>query len=274
MSILYLTQPNSFLTTDGREFAVVQEDCILSRVPLEQIQQVVAFEGGEFSKLAVRTAQRYGIPLIFIADHGRTIARFEPPTEALYLAQQYQFSHQPEFYLPLAQSLLRGRWHNGVTILLQLYARHTSDALHQAIAQLKADLETLPGLSSLAAVRVWAQRVTQFYRNSWRFFCAQQGAVNWSIEEGYSMAYALLSQELYALLREAGCSPHVGTLHPDCQNHLPLPCDLMEQFRPLVERWVWQNWSPVHSGCSLDQWEGFLQHSVTHPYGEVMSLRS
>ncbi|NEO26789.1 MAG: CRISPR-associated protein Cas1, partial [Kamptonema sp. SIO4C4] len=48
----------------------------------------------------------------------------------------------------------------------------------------------------------------------------------------------------------------------------------MEQFRPLVERWVWQNWSPVHSGCSLDQWEGFLQHSVTHPYGGVMSLRS
>ncbi|MCW6038250.1 CRISPR-associated endonuclease Cas1 [Spirulina subsalsa FACHB-351] len=270
---LYLTQPGSFLTTDGRDFAIVQQDQILTRVPIANIQQIVAFTGCDFSKLVVPTAQRYEIPLIFLADHGKMISRLEPPEKAVYLAQQYQSLHQPDFGLQLAQSLLWGRWQNGITLLSHWYRRYTSDVLYRAITQLKESLDTLPTLSHLSAVKVWAQSITPLYRTSWQFLFCQWGAFNLKLDEGYSLAAALLSQELYALLRQAGCSPHVGTLHPDCQNHLPLPCDLMEQFRPLLDQWVGQNSRLLHPHCSLTAWEEFLQTPYTHPYGGVMTLR-
>lgn len=266
---LYLMPPQ-FLTTDGREFAIVEQDQIVSRVPLGEIQQVVAFAGCDFSPLAVRTAKRYDIPLIFLADHGETISRLEPPEKAIYFAQQCRCLNDPDFCLQLAQALLRGRLHNEIAVLSQGGDAHDPQP---AIAQRQAGLETLPTLPDLTAVRAWARSIPTVDRTPWQFLGSQWRAFNLQLAQGDRLATALLSQELYALLRQAGCSPHLGTLHPDCQNHLPLPCDLMEQFRPLLTPWVWQHSTPIHPYCSLAQWQQFLQTFYSHPYGGVMTLR-
>jgi len=272
MSTLYFTQPYSFLTADTREFAVVEDDRVLKRIPITEVEQIVVFQDCNLSKLAVRIAYRWQIPLIYIGDRGRTMARVEPEDNPLYLTQQRESLREPEFCFQLAQSLLQGRCHNGIAILLEAYAHHTHQILEKAISKLQQYLDALPTLTHLAQVKALVEAIAPIYRLAWHVLGCEQG-MTFNGEPSYDLAYALLSQEFYRLLRQTGCSPHLGTLHPHCQNHLPLPCDLMEPFRPLVERWVLQVGNSLDDLASIEQWPGFLQMAVTHPYGGTMSLQ-
>ncbi|MDL5054160.1 CRISPR-associated endonuclease Cas1 [Oscillatoria laete-virens NRMC-F 0139] len=263
MTVIYLTEPKSYLEADGRDFAIVYNEQIQSRYSIYHTQQIVAFEGCTLGRSAVNIICRYRIPFSFIGDNGRIAAHITPQETPFYTALQQERNGDRNFRIPFIQSLLRGRWCNAIKVLQNLEYSAIAECLEQP-------LNRLPGLNNWFALQRWQTEVNRRYHDALRSVLVSVE----SLESALELAYTLLSRELYVLLFASGCCAEVGTLHHHCQNHLPLPCDLMEQFRPVVELWVLGNaFNLSDRAAFVENWESFMITEFLHPYAGQMSLR-
>lgn len=263
MRAIYLTEPKSYLEADGREFVAICGGRIRYRHPVRQVRQIVAFDGCTLTRTAVRAVCRYRVPLSFIGDGGRIVAHLAPRDTAIYETAQRERNGDRQFCATFIAALLRGRWFNAVAFLRTL--GDTAIA-----ADLERRLDDLAGLTDPPTLRTWQAETLRGYRRALRALPGTPEQFGATLE----LACALLSRELYALLLSSGCHPEVGTLHRRCQNHLPLPCDLMEQFRPAVERWAFDGKVGFRDRVAfVRSWECFMAAEVLHPHAGPSSLR-
>ncbi|WAK74575.1 CRISPR-associated endonuclease Cas1 [Arthrospira sp. PCC 9108] len=78
MTAIYLTEPQSYLEADLRDFAIVYNDRIQSRHSIDTTQQIIAFEGCTLGRSAIAAIYRYRIRLSFIGDNGHITAQITP----------------------------------------------------------------------------------------------------------------------------------------------------------------------------------------------------
>ncbi|MDT9186752.1 MULTISPECIES: CRISPR-associated endonuclease Cas1 [Limnospira] len=272
MTAIYLTEPQSYLEADLRDFAIVYNDRIQSRHSIDTTQQIIAFEGCTLGRSAIAAIYRYRIRLSFIRDNGHITAQITPQETPFYTVLQQERNSDRNFRIAFIHSLLRGRWYNATKVLQSLGYSGIRECLEQ-------QLEVLPGLNSWLALQTWQVQVFQRYQKALRSVLVSVK----DFEPTLELAYALLSRELYVLLLSSGCCAEVGTLHLHCQNHLPLPCDLMEPFRPVVEAWVFKKapkfsdrggLSQSHRATFVQNWESLMATQIFHAYAGQVSLRS
>lgn len=263
MTTIYLTQPDSYLEADSRDFALIEQDRIQSRHAICETEQVIIFEGGILSRNALRAIRRYNIPLGFIGDNGRLSAQITPKETLLYATLQQKRHRDSDFCLALIHSFLRGRGYN----TLQVLRSRGNQGVTERIEEL---LDILPALNHLSSLQAWHRQVTNLYYEALDSLRASVQPFESTVE----LAYALLSRELYGLLRSSGCAAEFGTLHRHCQNHLPLPCDLMEQFRPLIEAWIVEkNITSSQPTAFVARWQLLMNSPIFHPYAGQISWR-
>lgn len=271
MTVIYLTEPESYLEADSREFAIVAGEQIQSRHPIRDTGKIVVFEGCSVGRSARAAICRYQIPVFFIGDKGNIGAYFIPQKPLLYATLQRERNRDRNFCLSFIQSLLRGRWLNGIQVLQNMGYDAVGDCLERP-------LEILPGLNDTRSIKTWHWQVSHRYR-----LALNSMVVSMEIfEESVQLAHHFLSHELQVLLLASGCSSEVGTLHHHCYNHLPLPCDLMEQFRPIVEAWiaeflpnleVCEAVKKLHHQAFIEQWEQFINRRIFHDYAGWVDFR-
>ncbi|TVU54219.1 MAG: CRISPR-associated protein Cas1 [Arthrospira sp. PLM2.Bin9] len=272
MTVIYLTEPESYLEADAREFVMIIQDQIQSRYPIHDTQQIVVFEGCTVGRSGTAAICRYHIPLFFVGDNGHISAHFTSAKQPIYTALQHQRNCQHNFCISLVQSLLRGRWLNGIKVLQNL-----GDCGGEGY--LEKFLDILPSLNDTQSIQTWHWQISRRYRRTLNsiLVSAENFATYWQLAD------CLLAHELQVLLLASGCSVEIGTLHHHCYNHLPLPCDLMEQFRPIVDAWIveiTQNlgvdeaMKKLHLTVFINHWEEFLNRQIFHPYAGWVSFRN
>jgi len=214
---------------------------------------------------------RHQIPVFFIGDKGGISAHFIPQKRLVYAALQHKRNRDRNFCISFIQSLLRGRWWNGIKVLQNLGYAAVGESLEQPV-------EMLSSLNDMDSIQIWHWQVSRRYRfalNS--IFCSIK-----NVEESWQLAYHLLAHEFHVMLLASGCCVEAGTLHHHCYNHLPLPCDLMEPFRPIVEAWILEtvliDWedkalNPSNPTAFVSAWEGFLNRQFFHPHAGWVGFR-
>lgn len=303
MITLYATDPGSIVHLEGDRFQVFFLEKLSCEMAAAKVKQIILFDWCDITQPAVKAAIALGIPVGFIADGGRYVGRLHDAGKFRYLSRQKQCFGDREFKLAIVESLLCAKLHNSRVLLLQLNSRHHLKIVCTAVDCLAYLLEALPSATTrkgfwqfeAKAARVYFQALGYLLPESFSFKERSANLAGDRINSLLDLGYALLSQNLYTCVQKIGLNPDFGNLHPTCQNHTPLVCDLMEQFRaPIVEALVADLVNHKHltvgdfflagdrGGLHLNpealrelllHWEEKLQSPVTHLYAGKVSYR-
>ena len=114
LNILYVTTPDAYLSLDGENVVVSKKEETLGRIPLHNLQGIVAFGYVGASPALMGACVKRNIALTFLTMHGRFLARATGETNGnvLLRKEQYRASDKEEESLRYAKHFIKGKLFN------------------------------------------------------------------------------------------------------------------------------------------------------------------
>ncbi len=255
-NVLYLLTPGLSLRRDGLALRVEHEKQLKLSLPVHNLESVFVFGADIYvSPSAMRLCWEHGASVCYFTDWGRLEARVEgvPQGSMMLRRAQHATASNPARGAALARAFVAGKLHN-VRWLLSRSARDAANELDrerlrtaaEAHAHLLRELGRTPddpdvirGVEGRAAAlhfEVFSLHLRPALRASFPFDGRSRRPPRDAINAALSFLYALLRHDCVSALTAVGLDPFVGYLHADRPGRESLALDLMEEFRPWVER--------------------------------------
>ncbi|WP_068775558.1 type I-C CRISPR-associated endonuclease Cas1c [Paenibacillus sp. FJAT-26967] len=310
MNTLFITQPDVYLSLDGDNIVLLKEQERLGRLPLHNLESVVAFGYTGASPALMGYCAERNISIVFLTMNGRFLARVIGASKGNVVLRKKQslVSENELLSARIARNFITGKIYNHKWIL----ERMTRDyPLRIDVAEYKAasrqltsimlsireceDLERIRGLEGQAALiynqqfdsMILQQKEDFYYRTRSRR--PPLDPVNAML----SLAYTLLANDTASALEGVGLDAYIGFLHRDRPGRVSLALDLMEELRgvyadkfvlSLINKKVinGEDFMSKENGAVimtdegrkkfLTAWQSKKQEKITHPYlGEKIS---
>ncbi|MEK3875681.1 type I-C CRISPR-associated endonuclease Cas1c [Paenibacillus sp. FSL M7-0420] len=248
LNTLFVTTPDTYLSLDGENIVIKQEESVLARYPLHNLEAVCTFGYAGVSPALMGACAERNIGLTFMTRNGRFLARVigESRGNVVLRKEQYRISDDPRRSALIARNLIIGKIYNSKWIL----ERATRDyALRMDIKRIKQvtaslteamqivrdveDLEILRGLEGNAAVQynsVFDDLILQ-QKEHFFFHGRNRRPPLDNVNALLSFAYTLLSNDMTSALEAVGLDAYVGFLHRDRPGRASLALDMMEELR-------------------------------------------
>lgn len=304
LNTLYVTTPNVYLSLDGENIVLLQEQSELGRVPLHNLEGIVCFGYKGVSPALMGACAEKGINLCFLTQHGRFLARITGPVSGNVLLRKTQYFRAADETqsLAIAKSFLLGKIYNGRWCLERVKRDHPmridqqkmNDAIGQMLQAL-TDLENagsrseLMGIEGIAAKAYFGEFSQMILRNEdvFVFDGRNRRPPLDPVNAMLSFTYTLLGNEIAGALETVGLDPAVGYLHTVRPGRASLALDLLEELRaPLADRFVVKqinlgvftekDFSRKENGAVfmtddarkrfLTAWQKRKQETIEHPY--------
>lgn len=250
---LYLTTPNSYVSRDHLNLKVEIDHVVRLSVPIHHLESVCLFGVITITPQATQLCWEHGVPVNYFSENGYLIGRWEgvPNTSVVLRRTQYRTADDPQKSALIARQCVAGKIQNSRQSLLRS-ARESGDDQERDQLQLMAgklaailrwlhqstDLDTIRGYEGQAASLYF--QVFDFHlrqqRTEFHFGGRSRRPPRDRINCLLSYLYALLRHDCIAALTATGLDPFVGYLHAERPNRPSLALDLMEEFRPQVDR--------------------------------------
>ncbi len=255
-NVLYLLTPGLSLRRDGLALRVEHEKQLKLSLPVHNVESVFVFGSDIYvSPSAMRLCWEHGASVCYFTDWGRLEARVEgvPQGSMMLRRAQHAAARDPGRVAALARAFVAGKLHN-VRWLLARSARDAAApedgdmlrAAAEAHAHLLRELGRTPddpdvirgveGRAAAAHFEVFARHLRPALRAAFPFDGRNRRPPRDAINALLSFLYALLRHDCVSALTAIGLDPFVGYLHADRPGRESLALDLMEEFRPWVER--------------------------------------
>ncbi|WP_425395042.1 type I-C CRISPR-associated endonuclease Cas1c [Aeoliella sp.] len=256
LNTLFVTTQGSYLAKDGEAVAVRVDKQPRLRIPLHNLDGIVAFGQVGCSPALMAAAAGAGVTISMLSEHGRFLASIVGYTSGnvLLRREQYRRADDIQRTLSLARAFVVGKVVNCRAVLLRA-ARDAAqgdrkDALTAAAKRLAGRLieinqaetvDILRGLEGEAATQYFAafpQLLTQ-PSPGFEFTKRTRRPPTDPINALMSFVYTLLLHDVRSACEATGLDAAVGYLHRDRPGRPGLALDLMEEFRPyLADRLV------------------------------------
>jgi len=304
LNTLYVTSPNTYLSLDGENIVILREQIEISRIPLHNLEGIVAFGYTGASPALMGACAKRNIALSFMKQSGRFLARVvgEVRGNVTLRKAQYRLSDSTEESNKIAKNFIIGKIYNARWVI----ERATRDyAMRLDVDRLKGvskvlvtslklieqsqDLEQLRGYEGEAASQYFSvfddlilQQKETFY-----FHCRNKRPPLDNVNAMLSFVYTLLAHDVAAALETVGLDPYVGFLHRDRPGRVSLALDMMEELRSVyADRFVISliNKREINSTgftqkengavimdddtrkAILKAWQSRKQEIITHPF--------
>lgn len=253
---LYLLTPGLSVHRDGLALRIEKERQLKLSLPVHNLESILVFGADIYvSPAAMRLCWEHGAAINFFTDWGRLEARVEgvPQGSVLLRRAQHRAADSAPLAVGLARAFVAGKLHN-TRWLLARSARDaaTEDdgtrlrAIVDHLAYLLRELEQTPddadivrGVEGRAAAlhfEVFALHLRPALRAAFPFTGRNRRPPRDGLNCLLSFLYALVRHDCVSALTAVGLDPFVGFLHADRAGRESLALDLMEEFRPWVER--------------------------------------
>jgi CRISPR-associated protein Cas1 len=250
LNVLYVTQPDTYLSLDGENIVVRKDDKIAMRLPLHNLENIVCFNYQGASPAFMGACADRNIGLCFLTPYGKFLARITGKVQGnvLLRKQQYKISEDHYYSVQIAASFLIGKISNCRKVIERAIRDHALmvdvDQLKGASSSLKDAMKAINNCQTLtdligfegSAARVYfgvfdqlilqQKEDFQFNERSRRPPLDKMNAI-------LSFLYTLLTNECSSALETVGLDPYVGFLHQDRPGRPSLSLDLMEELRPV-----------------------------------------
>lgn len=256
LNTLYVTSPNTYLSLDGENIVILKDEKELSRIPLHNLEGIVAFGYTGASPALMGACAKRNIALSFMKQSGKFLMRVvgEVRGNVTLRKTQYRLSENMVESNMIARSFITGKIYNARWVVERATrdyaARLDVDKLKRVcktlvnalrLVQNSQNLEQLRGFEGEAAAQYFSvfddlilQQKEHFY-----FRSRNKRPPLDNVNAMLSFVYTLLAHDVAAALETVGLDPYVGFLHRDRPGRVSLALDMMEELRSVyADRFV------------------------------------
>jgi len=248
LNTLYITQPDVYMSLDGDNIVLLKDQNTLGRLPLHNLESVVAFGYTGASPALMGYCAERNISIVFLTMNGRFVARVigESKGNVILRKKQYRISDNVIQSAVIARNFILGKIYNQKWMLERMTRdypmRIDMAAFKEVSQQLSAtmravreceDLEQLRGLEGQAAVtynKLFDQMILQQKEDFYFHFRSRRPPMD-NVNAMLSFAYTLLAKDVASALEGVGLDAYVGFLHRDRPGRASLALDVMEELR-------------------------------------------
>lgn len=304
LNTLYITSEKKYLSLDGENVVVREENCEAGRLPLHNLDMIVTFSRLGASPALLGKCADNGISLVFLKPNGSYLARVEGKTRGnvLLRKKQYRVSENEEESLEIAKNFILGKVYNGRRVVERMKRDHAmqvdvlklqevSEKLREGLRRLAEckDVDMLRGYEGKLAVSYFSVFDDMILQQKDDFFFKERNRRPPldNVNALLSFCYTLLTSMTAAALETVGLDPCVGFMHGDRPGRYSLALDLMEELRPaLADRFVLRlinkrivtakDFTKKEDGAVLmsdearkvvlSEWQKRKQEELVHPY--------
>ncbi len=304
LNTLYVTSPDTYLSLDGENIVVLKGDTEALRLPLHNLEGIIAFGYTGASPALMGACAKRGIALSFMTQTGKFLARVigENYGNVTLRKSQYRYSDSDEKSVYIARSFIIGKIFNGrwaIERATRDYPLRLDVEKLKRVSQFMAktiknvsqceSLEQLRGFEGEAASQYFSVMDDLILQQKEQFFFKSRNKRPPldNVNAMLSFVYTLLAHDAAGSLETVGLDAYVGFLHRDRPGRVSLALDLMEELRPiLADRFVLSlinkrvvnesGFSQKENGAVimddnarktiLSSWQAKKQETITHPF--------
>lgn len=306
LNTLYVTSPNRYLSLDGENIVVLENENEVGRIPMHNLQGIVTYGYMGASPALMGACAKRDISLCFLTQNGRFLARIVgvETGNVILRKTQYRMSEDENTCTCISKNFVTGKVFNARWVIeraIRDYSlrldteklKQKSQFLQNSLKQISQcnDTQQLRGIEGEAASVYFSvfddlilQQKEEFYFNS-----RNKRPPLDNVNALLSFCYTLLANECASALQAVGLDPYVGFLHKDRPGRVSLGLDLMEELRCVfADRFVISliNKKMINSNgftkkengavimdddtrkTVLSNWQAKKQETITHPFIE------
>ncbi len=216
----------------------------LTKLPFQKILALFVIGNIRITTPLLEKCQKFGVALVVMKPSFRPVFYWANSAEANFLLHKRQYDLDKED-ISIAKIIVRNKIINQEKALAD--TRCKDELTKQSRATLTACLETLPDVDeydSLMGIEGTAAKVffKAFYQDhNWhqRRPRTKCDALNATLDIGYTMLFNYIE----CFVRMFGFDLYVGVYHRMWFKRKSLVCDLMEPFRPIIDKTVRTAWN-------------------------------
>jgi len=256
LNTLYITTPDKYLSLEGENIVILQNEQELARYPMHGLEAVITCGYTGASPALMGACAKRGISICFMTQYGKFLARVtgEVCGNVILRKMQYRYSDDENASNQIAKNFLTGKLYNSKWVLervtrdyplrldvekLKIKSKLISDCMVQV--QYAENLEQLRGIEGEAAKTYFSVFDDLILQQKDDFFFKDRNRRPPldNVNAMLSFIYSLLTSACASALEAVGLDPYVGFLHRDRPGRVSLALDLMEELRPaLADRFV------------------------------------
>jgi CRISPR-associated protein Cas1 len=256
LNTLYVTMPDTYLSLDGENVVVRRDEDELLRVPLHNLEGIVAFGYTGASPALMGACVERKIALSFFTAHGRFLASVVGSNQGNVLLRrtQYRVADDEEACTALARNMIIGKLYNSRWVLERAARDHAmrvdAEKIKRASAFIADSIQKLRDTDTIESIRgIEGEAATRYFavfdelilneKEDFFFKTRNRRPPMDRVNAMLSLAYVLLAAETASALSAVGLDPFVGFLHRDRPGRRSLALDLMEELRSVfADRFV------------------------------------
>lgn len=304
LNTLYVTSENSYLALDGENVVVFEDDVEKGRLPLHNLEGIVAFGYKGTSPALMGACAERNVSLSYLTPQGKFLARVTGRTKGnvILRQQQYASSKDAAVSLEIAKNCIIGKVYNARWVLerairdhpfqidverVRAASEHLKNALHFIQeSDTKEQLRGYEGEAASVYFGVFDHLILQ-QKEDFPFTGRNKRPPMDNMNALLSFVYTLLTNQIASALENVGLDPYVGYLHTDRPGRASLALDLVEELRAVfADRFVLslvnkkmvngKNFTKKENGAVLmddelrrkllTEWQNRKKETLTHPY--------
>lgn len=304
LNTLFVTSPDTYLSLDGENIVVLKDQIEILRVPLHNLEGIVAFGYTGASPALMGACAKRNIALSFMKQSGKFLARVvgEVRGNVTLRKTQYRFSDSVEESNKIARNFVLGKIYNARWVIERATRDHAIrldvDRLKGVSKILINSMELIEQSENLEQLRGYeGEAASQYFsifddlilqqKGSFYFQCRNKRPPLDNVNAMLSFVYTLLAHDVAAALETVGLDPYVGFLHRDRPGRISLALDMMEELRSVyADRFVIslinkrkvnsEGFTQKENGAVimdddtriiiLKAWQSKKQEIITHPF--------
>lgn len=248
LNTLFVLTESSYLTLDGENVVIKQDQTETARFPLHTLEGILCFSYPGASPALMGACAQRNVDLAFFTPRGQFLARSVGQTRGNVLLRQQQFraADDPGVCCRYAKGFLLGKVYNARWVLERATRDHPQrvpvETLKTVSAQLAAALPKIEDAMTTEELRGIEGEAAQLYfgvldhlilqqKKDFAFVRRSRRPPLDPVNVLFSFAYTLLARDCAAALEGVGLDPYVGFLHTPLPGRTSLALDLMEELR-------------------------------------------
>lgn len=255
LNTLYVTSQNAYLSLDGENVIVKKEGIPLMRLPIHNLESIVAFNYTGASPALMKKCAENNVSLsFFLGDSycGRFVG--QENGNVILRKTQYRYSESMQQSLEIARNMILGKVYNERYVVNRALRDHEMrvdvEKLQHAAELLQNTMECIRKCSTLEELRGFeGEAATIYFRVFDEFILQNKESFQFTgrnkrppldrVNALLSFAYSLLANECAGAAYSVGLDPYVGFMHRDRPGRQSLALDMMEELRsPVADRFV------------------------------------
>ncbi len=252
LNTLYITKETGYLSLNGENVVLTEDGTEVLRLPFTNIESIVCMSYLGCSPALMGKCAEHQIGLSFISPSGRFLARVVGPIKGNVYLRKTQLELTQIQQVALVQSTIAAKLKNTQT-LLKRSLRDNGDTLaceisaciatlseNQKQLTVTQDMDVLRGLEGHSAksyFHVFDKLFSQ-QKEDFRMHGRTKQPPLDPVNAVLSFLYTICTNDIASALECVGLDPYIGFYHTLRPGRASLACDLVEEFRCLIERLV------------------------------------